>query len=111
MNNISHPITNGSTKLFIFISLCFVGGIGALDLVFTFVLKMFGDLSIVQYICAGVVAGSCVGIFGYAIKSFFDTREAHEKAKWKLEKKKLKNEKYETKCNIRLELYKIRKNK
>lgn len=82
-NEIHHPITNGKTKMMIFSSLIFLFIIAILSLTFTFTSIHTADMSIggwwvLKGILGATAIHSIAGII-YAVKSFFDTREATQK--------------------------------
>lgn len=92
-HSIHNVVTNGKTKIMIFTSLIFLFAISVLSMTFLFVgvYTATGIAAIwtVKATLGGLSVTSTSGIV-YAIKSFFDTREAKQKHLDKLELKKIK---------------------
>lgn len=105
-NDAHHPITNGKTKQMIFASLVFLFLIVVILSTYAFTLS-FHLTGLSLWIKVGSYMSSvavAIGGIVYAVHSFFDTREAQQKAQDKLEMKKAI-------LNYKLEKYKLKHGK
>lgn len=108
---LSHPVTNGKTKLMILICIVFLGSLAGLCIVFAFVgtFNLTGIALVTTKSSFIGVAGTCIGGLVYAVHSFFDTREAAQKSQDKLNREKAKYDYNIEKEKIKLEVLKVKK--
>ncbi len=107
-----NPVTNGSTKKMIFISLVMLGAISLVSTILMFSLNInvldksqsFTVLmaSLGVKLGLGGISTSAIGGIIYAIKSFFDTRSTEQKDEYRIKKFKVKNERLKIKYNYKL---------
>lgn len=111
IKEIHHPVTNGTTKWMVLISIIFLAVLATLGLVFAFT-GTYTLTGLTLWGLKGSFIGfstTCVGGLIKSIISFFDNREAEQKAHDKLERIRLKKEMKHEKLKLKLEKYKIKK--